>query len=373
MAYDIASGAFANLKSLKPQTCESCKADGYTENGHCAKCLENQAYNTNLIETNLFIVDTGFGSYHQGGWHKIFKSTPLRKQNEHPFLYYGIEIEVSFDDDYLRVFCDDYDCDNEPTGEIEDILKEFSEITNGMFIYEEDGSLYNGVEFISRPMSITMWEDEETIKMLEKGFNYLKENGALINQPSTNGLHIHISKKFFDYGAQKRNDGRRKAYEDMDWLFQYFQPEIEKIGGREYTQYCASKITKIKNDYGIGRVRNDSRYNAEIKVTGKLKKGGDIPQDDHGSALILSGPTIEARVFNSTIDYKRVLGYIELMRNFSHAVREENINGKTLNNILHTKDNNYLDGVLNDVKKECFKNGKKFDLERVVEDELEIA
>ena len=375
--------AFQHIEALKPTNCKSCMADGYTTYGACEECLRNQAYNKEYIETHLFVVDRTLRNYHEHGTHETLKRTPYRNANEKPYLYYGIEIEVSFDEDYLRVFReneDDYynDCE-ETSDECEEMLDEFSEATGGLFIYERDGSLENGVEFISRPLSYAKWTDKDTLKKIEDGMAVLKKWGAWKDQPDTNGMHIHISKKFFDFGNTERDKdvdtyiAREKMYQDIDWLFQYYQPELEKIGNRNYTQYCEGKMAKIKECYHIGTgSRTDRQWNVELEVKGKMKKGGAMARNDHYSAIIESGNTIEARTFKSTLEVEQIIGNIELMRNFAHAVRNEEITGKTLNNLLHTKDNLYLDQLLNTVRKRCYKNKQEFDLEKVEQDEMEI-
>lgn len=360
--YSKETMAFENIECLKPTTCKSCQADGCGINGECEQCLRNRAWNKEYIETHLFKCDEYFRNYHASGKHETFKKTVYRMPNEKPYLYYGIEIEVKFNEDILRVFCvddDGYDDEETVSDDCETMLKEFTEATGGMFVYEKDGSLYNGVEFISRPTSYARWTDKDTIEKLEAGFDVLKKWGAWENQPDTNGMHVHISRKFFDYG-QGDVEKQRQMYEDMDWLFQYYQNELEKIAGRKYTQYCQSKMTKIKNEYNIGAQNNgDNRWNVELEIKGKMKKGGSMASGDHYSAVSLSGPTIEGRIFKSTIDVKNVIGNIEVMRNFSHAVRNGEIVGKTLNDILHTKDNMYLDQVILNTRKECYKQNTK--------------
>lgn len=382
ISYSKDNCAFSTIKDkLKPTICTSCRADGDGFHGHCEECLRNQAFNKEYIETHLFIADKHLRQYHDRDIHPTFKACPYRMPNEKPYLYYGIEIEVSFDEDYLQVFqsSDDYydDDNNEPTDDCESMLAEFSEITGGLFIYERDGSLTNGVEFISRPISYAQWTNPDTIDKIERGMELLKKWGAFKDQPDTNGMHIHISRKFFDYGGGNRVkeslSGIEKVYQDLDWLFQYYQPELEKIGGRKYTQFCDSKINKIKERYNLGsRTNRDSLWNVELEVKGKMKKGGRMAREDHYSAISESGNTIEARIFNSTLDITQIIGNIELMRNFSHAVRNEEITGKTLNNLLHTKDNKYLDALLDNVRKRCYKAKETFDLEKVEQDEMEI-
>lgn len=374
--YDNIYEQFGNssLKGkLKPINCPACRDNGNSSVGECETCLQNQAYNREYIETHLFIYDKAYQGYHEG-FHDNFKRLFLRLPNEHPYLYYGVEIEVEFNSSDVRVYCNDDDyydedeCDD--NWEIQEILNKFSEITEGMFVYEHDGSLDNGVECISRPTSYAYWTHPDTVKKLKAGLEFLREKGAYINQPDTNGLHIHLSRKFFDMGRTGLDD-RYQAYESFDWLFQKFQPEIEALGGRHYTHYCASKAEKIKRALVDDNymVRN---YNVEAEIKYKLKKGGRLPEGDHYSAVNLTNKTIEARVFKSSTDYKQVLADIEMVRNMAHTVREQNIE-RTFNDILHTKDNLYLDELISKVGRKAKKDKREFDLDKVCSDEIEIS
>ena len=353
---------------LKPTTCKSCRDNGDNTLGNCKRCLENIAWNTDYLETHTFIYDKYFRPYHWDD-HGTIKSIPLRLPDEHPYLYYGIEIEVEFDPSDVHIYEDDDDCyDDDDNWRIQEILDEFTEITDGLFVYEHDGSLENGVELISRPCSYAYWTSEDAVKKLQKGLDYLRDKGAYWKQPDTNGLHIHISRKFFDYGGGKVD--RNTAYQGMDWLFQKFQPEIEKIGERKYTGYCSSKTDRLRHNLESNWLLNE--YNVETEIKCKLKKGGEVPCGDHHVAVTLSGNTIEARVFKSTTDYKRVLAYIELMRNMAHAVRDDNIE-VSLDSLLHTKDNLYLDSVVRETRMNCKKNKEDFDLEKVNDNMIEVV
>lgn len=367
--YDFKDTALKD--KLKPITCPKCKEDGCNWTGECETCLANQAYNREYIETHLFIYDKAYQGYHEG-WHDRFKGLFLRLPNEHPYLYYGIEIEVEFDSSYVTVYNNDdyYDEDDDDNWEIQDILNRFSEITEGMFVYEHDGSLDNGVECISRPTSYAYWTHPDTVKKLKAGLEFLRSKGAYVKQPDTNGLHIHLSRKFFDNGRTNL-ENRQTAYESFDWLFQKFQPEIERLGGRKYTNYCASKADKLKRSL-IDDNYTVRQYNVEAEIKCKLKKGGRLPEGDHYSAVNLTPKTIEARVFKSSTDYKEILSCIEIVRNMAHTVRDEDIK-RTLDNILHTKDNKFLDEHIARVKREARKDKAEFDLERVCEDDIDIV
>lgn len=356
-------------KNLKPICCKSC-TDNDLSVGTCKKCLENQAYNREWLETHPFIYDTTFRCYHSSD-HDDIKQLPLRLPNEHNYLYYGMEIEVEFDRDVVTISStsdDDY-YDDDDNWRIQEIIDEAAKIMDGMFVTEQDGSLPNGVEFIFRPMTYGYLTSEDTVKRFEKFFEYLRNHGAYFDQPDTNGMHIHLSRKFFDYGNTRLSD-RGEAYRSLDWLFQKFQPEFELLGGRKYTHYCEGKADKLRKSLTDNYCARN--YNADIEVKATLKKGGEVPRGDHYSAINLGRYTIEARTFKSTTDYKQMYANIELVRNLAHAVREENIE-KSLNELLHTKDNLFLDEHIQRVRMACAKSGEKLDLDKVNDNKIEVV
>lgn len=343
---------FMNLPSLKgklkPITCKACR-DDLCSVGVCPKCLENQAWNKDYLETHTFVYDTMVRSYHYSG-HNDFKSLLKRLPNEHPYMFYGIELEVAFDDDHI------------PQDMTESQLQSFLEGAIKicpLFVVEWDGSCHEGMEFIFPPCSYAFLTAPKTVKMFKGLFKYLADNGALLDQPNGYGMHIHLSRKFFDYGETKLGY-RYSAYNDLNWLFTKFQKQIELLGGRKYTMYCRSKIDKMLND---GRMKSLLEEYGVTDLSVAVGKGGEVPEDDHYSAVNMSGNTIEARVFKSTIDYEQMMANVELVRNFAHAVRNDQIATATLNEILHTKDNLYLDKHIQKVRMACAKNGETLDLE----------
>lgn len=354
---------------LKPVCCDGCQSNGCCVSGECERCLENQAYNVEYIETHTFITDYNLGCYHSSE-HDSIKKAKLRMPDEHPRLYYGIEIEVAFDYDELNVddAINDYGDEAE---KMEEILTGFTEITDGLFVYEQDGSLNNGMEFISRPCSYAYWTNPKTVEKLKKGLEFLNANGALGDQPDGYGLHIHLSRAFFNAPTEERKVVEAQSLKDFDWLFQKFQEEIEELGGRKYSpDYSASKKDKLRREISFNNNYGDV-FNAEVKAKIKLKRGGSVPCGDHGWAVNLGRYTIEARVFKSTLDYREILSRIELVRNFAHAVRTNQIDD-TLDAILHTKENLYLDDYIRRKKISLGRRGRKLDLSKKNDNEIEV-
>ena len=337
-------------EGIKPEVCPAC-LDNCLQKGVCEKCLKNQAYNKQLRETTLWVYDTRFmesGFYHPSE-HKKFKSTPYRKKNEHPFLYYGIEVEVGFDR-------------HKTTKSLSQIAKEFIEITHGMFVAESDSSIGYGIEFISRPISYLMWVHPVTIDLMNKGFQYLKDNGAFLIQPETNGIHIHMSRKFFEKNTTKNVD---KINKDLDWVFQYFQPEIEEISQRKYTRYCEPKIEIAKRN--IDQFRYTTRgLNSKIKVDIEI---GQSPLQDgrewHHSVVTMRENTVEVRCFKSSVDVDTIISYIELVRNIAHTVRNKDIKKMTFKDIVSSKNSPRLDVTLYKLE-----HLKKIDFNRIVKNKI---
>lgn len=301
------------------------------------------------------------------GYHNVDTSTkycPLHLKDENPYLYMGIELELTWDDECVDGYtgdrydeygdydeCGDYDDEGNYIPDyyefdINEIAKEIMRRGKGLFTTEEDGSLYYGysLELVSRPLSTRAWHSPEVVAILEDIMEYAKSTGALVEQPEGNGFHIHVSKKFFGANpACNRSEG--EVARDMNWVFQKFQEEIETIGGREYNEWCASAKMNIQRDLA-------DRYGIVIDKAHIAKKDVQLPYGDHHRAFIdsTSGNTFEARVFHSTLDVNRILACIEFMRNISHGARENALEGKTFGQITRYKDAPNLQMLIKRIK-----------------------
>lgn len=328
------------------QRCPECmeRMDG----SRCPKCMMKIAKMMEEEETTLWIYDTYAKSYHNSDHHH-FKETKYRMPHEHPRLYYGIELEVLFMD----------------STDINQITKEFITATNGLFVAEYDRSVTergNGIEFISRPLSYLKWMDESTYRLLEAGVKVLKKYKAFNPQPDTCGLHVHMSLNFFEHNTEKKV---KDIKSDMDWIFQIYQSEIEKLSQRPYTQYCASKVWRMQQILN-GMRFTDLNFGLSPRVT--LEKGeltvsqGSGPT--HHDAVIQTPRTIEVRTFKSTIVVKEILATIEFCRAIAHAARNKKLTkDTTLRDIIFCKDCNYLPD---------FATKKKLDLDKKFANKLEV-
>lgn len=311
--------------------CPDCRENGE----RCPKCLRKEAAEKELEQTTLWLYDIRPRPYHDVN-HRKFKNTKYKEKHENPFLYYGIENEVLFNS-------------NEP---IQKIVEEYIKATGGLFVAEFDRSVTdqgNGIEFISRALSYKKWMSEEVYQLLEAGNKVLQKYKAYNPQPITCGLHVHMSLKFFERNTKK---SVKQIKSDMDWIFQIFQPEIEKLSRRKYTKYCASKKFRAREWLSQGRF-NDLGFNLKAKM---IIEKGDLTQSmgagpTHHDAVIQTQKTIEARTFNSTIKTDEILGTIEFCRAIAHAARNMKMDKKTtLGDILWCKDSKYLPKLIKDTK-----------------------
>lgn len=319
-----------------------------------------------LKKVSLFLTDNhrrGLSEYHSTSnedKYRFLRCIDEPQQN----LYYGIELEITFDDTKVDGYTGDrYDeyGDYDEEGDYDDegnyipdyysfdvysIAREFANRTKGLGVIEKDGSLAYGYSFewISRALSFKAWNTPEVRKIMEDALDWLKEQGALINQPSGNGLHIHISRRFFE--ANNSESEVERAANDMNWIFQKYQKEIEQIGGRLFNNWCATEAMDIAD-------RN--RYSA-LRYTGAeiVKDMVKLPYADHRRAFIHSnsGNTYEARVFHSTLDFNKILAYIEFMRDIAHGARDNALEGKTFSQIIKYKKSPNLDNLVKGIRKE---------------------
>jgi len=307
--------------------CKECNEyRGCYPHHNCPKCMRKMAKELELEETTLWVYDTRAMSYHNSDHYK-FKTTKYREEHEHPHLFYGIELEVLFND-------------NTP---IQQITKEFIIATGGLFVAEYDRSVTdrgNGIEFISRPLSYKKWTSEEVYQRLKAGNTVLKKYHAYDPQGIYCGLHVHMSLKFFEENTEK---SVKDIKSDMDWIFQVFQPEIEKLSRRKYTKYCASKAFRLKEV--MKNIRGGYGFN--INSTMNIEKG-DLTismgsGDTHHDAVIQTEHTIEVRTFGSTIRPEEIIAVIEFCRAVAHAARNHKLTTKTtFGDIIFCKDSKYL-------------------------------
>lgn len=317
---DINYSAYVDICNdcIYGQLCEECKM--YAHRPACPICMKKYANRKNELETKLFILENQANThdYHSNAsCNRFIKNLKYRMPNEHPYMYYGIELEMRIN----------------YNNSITSFVKEMVKAGKGLFVAERDGSVSNGYEFISRPTSNAAWHSKEVQEILvnmnkvaEKyGYNQIDQDGA--------GMHVHMSKIFFRKNTKK---DMQEQMDDMAWIIEFFRKDLYPIFGRGRTDYNLSTI-----DIAIKRIRDEVYYRDNgVKVTKvKLEKGHII--DNHRMMITkgAEGRTIEVRAFAGTNDPTTIMARIEFLSKIANFVRSKNINGKTLNKIIGKLDN----------------------------------
>ena len=196
-------------------------------------------------------------------------------------LLMGIELELEFKETNRNPCgCNEEECDDcwefkNEKGKLHAVKvidKKLKESKNDIFFYKDDGSLHNGTEFVSYPLTLTY----SNRRLDFKEILHIIHNEGFRNDTSA-GLHIHLSKSFLN----------RSDMEKIRIFFSINKQSIFNFSGRKNIRNCFSSY----EEYSI----YDFLYGGR-KYSGK----------DYSLNLDTRYSTIEIRAFNSTTDYKKM-------------------------------------------------------------------
>lgn len=308
------------------EMCPECKRQGYPT---CPDCLINYGKQKNKIETTLFQLsnNTTVKRYHDPA-DSFIKTTKLRTSDEKPYLYYGIELEMCVP---MSISTSSF---------AEEMLK----AGKGLFVAENDSSLDNGVEFISRPLSYKKWKSPEVQQILEDMKGVALRYGYDRMSQDSAGMHVHLSSLFFQKNTTK---SKNEQIDDLNWIVQNYEKELRPITGREPGNYNRSMFTNIERDL---KLFIEARHIKQATITTKMDKVR-IPTDHHSLiSMSGSGNTVEVRAFKGTCDPLTIMARIELCRNLAHFARKYDIENMTLDKAFNCKQSPFLEQFIKDNK-----------------------
>jgi hypothetical protein len=178
-------------------------------------------------------------------------------------LHFGIELEVenSSASDNSRV----------------DTAENITSTLEGLVYCKYDGSVRQGFEIVTHPVIYSHLK--YNVKM-ESVLDTLRKEGYKSHDTSTCGLHIHVERACL-------------TEEQITRIVSFFNScitEIEKVGRREYNNYC--------------RAHSVRRYGA-LTVKKCLDK-----RDHYDAVSLRPNQTIEIRVFKGTLNYKTLMATV---------------------------------------------------------------
>ena len=308
------------------EMCPECKKQGYPI---CPDCLINYGKRKNKLETTLFQLKSNsvVKRYHDPE-DTFVKNTKLRMSDEKPYLYYGIELEmcIPFNSSVIN------------------FTKEMLKASKGLFVAENDSSLDNGVEFISRPLSYKKWKSPEVQEILSEMRGIAMKYGYNLMSQDSAGMHVHLSSLFFQKNTNKSRD---EQIDDLNWIIQNYEKELRPITGREPGNYNRSMFASIEKDL---KSFIEMRNLKQATITTKMDKAR-IPMDHHSMVSMSgSGNTIEVRAFKGTCDPLTIMARIELCRNLAHFARKYDIENMTLDKAFNCKQSPFLEKYIKENK-----------------------
>lgn len=188
--------------------------------------------------------------------------------------YYGLELEVEGDGR-------------------DDSIQMAEQIENDPFYFKWDGSVDDGFEIITHPMS---WEYIKNKEGLFKNtLQKLRSNGFNSHNTSTCGIHIHVNK----------NSLSRCDIFKLMKFFKDNQKFILKISQR--------KIENLKRWASIDDDNKSIVYKAKSKVDDNCRRY---------TALNLTYKTLEFRIFRGNLKYERLMKNLEFVKAICEFVHE---------------------------------------------------
>ena len=259
--------------------CGELVADTHTVDGEewCTNCTDDDAFWCAYCD--CYYDPHGWSNEHDhdNGCLLDYNDTPLlRFRGEDPHGYYlGLELEME----------DTSGCS------ISDGVELAGSHIPDHFYCKSDGSLYEGMEMVSHPMTLSYWQQiRPRFDSLTAG---LRRMGMRSWNTETAGIHVHVSSEAFESDAHL-------------WMFQrlfYRNPDqVSKFAGRE-----SSRWAQIRPEKG------------EITHYTKQRKQGNHSHLPRYMAVNLTNrSTVEIRVFRGSLNPNRVFANLE----FVHAAVE---------------------------------------------------
>ena len=224
----------------------------HNDNPYCESCDE---------EFNDEIEDYGY------------KPTPIFYGGGERFL--GVELEVD---------------EGGKSDENAEILKDIANIHGEHIYIKSDGSLDDGFEIVSHPMTLDYHTDEmDWESVLQKAVDF----GYRSHQTSTCGLHIHVNRNAFGSNQYQQEEviGKILYFIEKNW----------------------NEIFNFSRRSRGNMNRWAARYGYEKTGTEIMEKAKDNPHGRYSAVNLCNYNTIEFRLFRGTLKYNTFIATLQLV------------------------------------------------------------
>ena len=301
--------------------CDCCYHDHYTS---CADCgnyhdINNMHYDEDIDEYycedcyDMEMDENVIKGYHNRDIPITYKYLETEINDNitiNDLLYFGTETEVENVKHTIS--------NNEMARKIRQDFRHLD------LVFEHDGSLSDGFEIISQPM--TMAYIKEHKEDFKKIFELLVENGFASHDTRTCGLHIHFSRNIFA-------DNEEKYLQKLALFFDTYKNEIKTFSRRTSFNWCAFASDSMANN------SIDNRY---LKSGLVLK---DYYKDNASHHIAINNGnsnTIEIRIFKGTLKFETYMASLEFVNNLVLSIKNKTTRKINFNNVINYKETEFV-------------------------------
>lgn len=273
-------------------TCDECNELIFTSESYgdeyttlCSSCYNTRFTRCSCCDTLLRNED----AFHLDGYDYCSECYHDEVDKNHSIHDYGYKPEPVFYGDSKRYFGIELEIDG--AGKDSDNAEEILAIANRdeEHIYiKGDGSLDDGMELVTHPMSIEYHKNYQWEEIMKKAISL----GYRSHQTSTCGLHIHVNRSSLGETHDEQEDviSRILFFVETHWA------ELLRFSRR--------------SEYSMNRWA--ARYGYEKtgrEILDKAKKGNN---GRYAAVNLMNWATIEFRLFRGTLKYNTLIAAIEL-------------------------------------------------------------
>lgn len=280
-------------------TCDRCGAiiwdsdaygDDYTS--LCRHCYEN--YYTRCAECDALIHNDD--AYEYGGEYYCSECYHDIRDRDSSIHEYNYKPEPIFYGGGNRYFGVELEIDG--AGKDDDYAEEILDIANAdsTYIYiKSDGSLDDGMELVSHPMTLDYHKDYCWADIMHKAVSL----GYRSHQTSTCGLHIHVNRTAF-------SDNREEQDEIISRILYFVEHHWNEM----------LKFSR-RSEYTMNRWAARYGYEHTPKaIMDKAKKGNN---GRYAAVNLCNYHTVEFRMFRGTLKYNTFIAAVELVNRICDA------------------------------------------------------
>ena len=241
---------------------------------------------------------TILGYHHFQNWHVLKEQSD---NLDYDFTF-GFELEVTYRNTNDRDVCE----------ELANIL---SSTFNDYFVYERDGSIGNGVEIISQPMTWNWFMNH--LGVFEHLLMICDERGFSSHDGNMCGLHVHIGRNATcNLDRNNRELDEHKVITNINYILERFQDEIYKFSRRTpktNKKWCSARTELIEQDNGCDFIDKN-----------EIKSIDDYADFRYRSLNLSNSETIEFRFLRGTLNWKTFFISMNLIKNIVEYGRMSN-------------------------------------------------